>query len=133
MRGMAFRDLCEMDLAFCVHGLTPKPPIDTFDEARQRFPGADTAERLARVEKLKTEFLLRHPEPEPDVGPYWAKYQQVFSEAGLASCEPKQLKDFANNSIGAHPGNMSVFNNAWNSMGETEAARRTRAAIHHLL
>lgn len=67
------------------------------------------------------------------MAPYWARYQAVFSAAGLAVCNRQDLKDFANNTTGANPGNMSVFNRAWNEMGEKDAASRTRASIEYLL
>jgi hypothetical protein len=109
--------------------------IDTFAEAKRRFPGPDNVEsaRLARVNRLKQEFLLRRPAPQPEVDAYWRRYQQIFSREGLPHCDPQDLKDFANTAIGARPGNMSVFNNSWNTMGVNEAAHRTRDTIHYLL
>lgn len=57
----------------------------------------------------------------------------MFSTDGLWECNPQDLKDFANNSIGAHPGNMSVFNNAWNDLGPEAAAERVRNTVEYLL
>lgn len=89
--------------------------------------------RAAHVEKLKERYLATHPHLDEDVTQYWARYQQVFSRAGLAGCDPRDLKDFANTETGARPGNMSVFNTAWNELGDVEAAQRTRATIEYLL
>lgn len=110
-------------------------PLSTYDSARSRFPtrAMVTSGRWAHVEALKTEFLGNQPLQDPDVGPYWTRYQRVFSAEGLLPCDPQDLKDFANNAIGANPGNMSVFNSAWNQMGESAAADQTRAAIEYLL
>lgn len=92
-----------------------------------------TPRRTATVDALKRHFLADHPHIDDDVAQYWARYQQVFSHDGLPVCDPRDLKDFANNETGAHPGNMSVFNTAWNELGDAEAARRTRSAIEYLL
>lgn len=107
----------------------------TIEDLRRYFPSpADVKpDALSRLEKLKGEFLEQRPEPRPEVAPFWQKYQEVFSEAGLATCDPQDLKDFANSSVGANPGNMSVFNTAWNEMGSQEGAARTRDAIQYLL
>lgn len=135
MIDMAYCDHCDMDLAFCVHGMPKQEPVDTFKEARIRFTqlGEVDPARRERVERLKAEFLRTNPDPQPDVAAYWATYQHVFSADGLHTCAPRMLKDFANNSIGAHPGNMSMFNDAWNQLGDAEAARRVRGVIEHLL
>lgn len=116
-----------------------KPPqpkvLDHLSIARQAFSRAEEpdADRLERVTGLKREYLTRFPEQDGEVAPYWARYQQVFSQDGLTSCDPKDLKDFANTNIGANPGNMSGFNRAWNEMGAEVAAARTRSAIDYLL
>ena len=109
--------------------------VDTFAEAKRRFPGPENVDsvRLERVNRLKKDFLQRKPEPQPEVDAYWARYQQIFSREGLQSCNPQDLKDFANTATGARPGNMSVFNTAWNNMGVDVAARRTRDTINYLL
>ena len=109
--------------------------VDTFAQAKKRFPGPEQVSpaRLELVAVLKADFLRAHPVPQSDVGPYWARYQQVFSREGLAACNPQDLKDFANTEIGARPGNMSMFNNAWNKLGVDVAADRTRRTIDYLL
>lgn len=115
----------------------PPPPrqVDRFAEARRHFDKAQVAEptRLARVEVLKQEYLAQRPQPEPEVVKYWARYQQIFSQEELQNCDPRDLKDFANNGVGANPGNMSVFNRAWNELGDEAAAKRTRGVIEYLL
>ena len=109
--------------------------VDTFTEARKRFPGPENVDpaRLARVDDLKRESLRLKPEPRPEVVRYWRRYQQVFSPDGLRDCDPQDLKDFANTETGARPGNMSVFNTAWNKLGAENAAQRTRDTIEYLL
>jgi len=114
---------------------TTAPRVDTFAEAKRRFPGPENVDpvRLERVNRLKKDFLLRKPTPQPDVDAYWARYQGIFSREGLQSCNPQDLKDFANTATGARPGNMSVFNTAWNNIGVDMAVRRTRDTINYLL
>jgi hypothetical protein len=85
------------------------------------------------VNRLKEDFLRCKPAPQPEVDAYWARYQHIFSRDGLQRCDPQDLKDFANTATGARPGNMSVFNTAWNNMGDDLAARRTRDTIDFLL
>lgn len=84
------------------------------------------------MEALKREFLKQRPAQDSDVAPYWDKRQRVFSAEGLWQCNPQDLKDFADNSIGANPGNMAVFNNAWNDLGTPAAAERVRHTIEYL-
>lgn len=112
-----------------------KVALPTLQEIRQRFPkpGDVDPARLARAAELKAEFLKHEPEPEANVAPYWAKYQQVFSEVGLPGAIPQDFKDFANSNIGANPGNMSVFNDAWNAMGAEAGAEQVRQVIEYLL
>ncbi len=109
--------------------------VNTIEDLRRRFPSPDDVrpDVLERVAALKAEFLRQRPEPQPDVAPFWRKYQRVFSQDGLATADPQDLKDFANSNVGANPGNMSVFNTAWNDMGAAEGAARTRASIEYLL
>jgi hypothetical protein len=112
-----------------------KVALPTLDDIKKRFsrPGDVDPSRLARAKELKAEFLEREPEPELNVAPYWAKYQHVFSAEGLLTANPQDLKDFANSNIGANPGNMSVYNDAWNEMGSDAGADRVRKVIHYLL
>lgn len=109
-----------------------KTPLEV---AKAKFPTPAMVDsgRAQQVEALKVEFLGQRPAQDPDVTAYWDKYQRVFSAEGLWECNPQDLKDFANNSVGAHPGNMSVFNNAWNDLGTPAAAERVRHTIEYLL
>ena len=63
-----------------------KIALPTLDEMKGRFPkpGDVDAVRLVRADELKAAFLEREPEPEQNVAPYWAKYQQIFSAQGLS-------------------------------------------------
>lgn len=112
-----------------------KIPLPTLEDIKKRFPkpGDVGPVKLARANELKSEFLKREPEPEPNVAPYWAKYQQVFSAEGLPNADPLDLKAFANSNVGANPGNMSVFNEAWNEMGAETGAAQVRKAVEYLL
>jgi hypothetical protein len=106
-----------------------------FADVKKRFPGAENVDpdRLAQVEVLKAAFLERNPESRPEVGPYWDHYRTIFTREGLRTCKPQDLKDFATNDIGTRPGNVSVFNKAWDSMGPMKAAVKTRDTIQYLL
>ncbi|WP_216699421.1 DUF7662 domain-containing protein [Actinotalea ferrariae] len=111
------------------------PPVKTIADHRADFHATHvpTPRRSAAVDALKAQFLTAHPEPDDDVAAYWARYQRIFSADVLPTCDPQDLKDFANTETGARPGNMSIFNSAWNELGEAEAAQRTRGAITYLL
>lgn len=113
----------------------PSPPASSYAKAQSKFPTAAMVEsgRWARALALKDDFLSRKPAQDPEVAPYWARYQEVFSRDGLAVCDPQDLKDFANNAVGAAPGNMSVYNQAWNDLGPAAAAERVRETIDYLL
>jgi hypothetical protein len=122
-----------------IHGdaarTAPPRRLATFAEARQAFVAAaevDAAQR-ERLAHLRGEFLARRPEPTPDVTNYWARYQRIFSADGLPEASPADLKGFANHSVGAGPGNMSVFNRAWNDAGDAAASAHLREAIEYLL
>ncbi|WP_236783055.1 hypothetical protein [Arthrobacter sp. QXT-31] len=110
-------------------------PLPTLAEIKKQFPkpGDVDPAKLARANELKAEFLRTEPEPMPDVAPYWTKYRQIFSAEGLPEADPQDLKAFANSSVGARPGNMSGFNQAWNEMGADAAAAQVRKAIDYLL
>lgn len=110
-------------------------PLPTLEDIKKLFPkpGDVDPTKLARANELKAEFLAREPEPDPSVAPYWARYQHVFSAEGLPGANPRDLKDFANSSVGANPGNMSVFNTAWNEMGDAVGAEQVRNAVDYLL
>jgi hypothetical protein len=117
------------------HRAGPERRPLTRTEALARFPTADdlTDEARARAVELKDRFLRKHPTRDPRVPDYFRRYQQIFSAEGLPHARPQDLKDFANNTIGANPGNMSVFNTAWNRLGDQVAAARVRRAVDYLL
>lgn len=106
-----------------------------FEMARGRFATATmlSPERATRVVKLKRQFLKTEPLPTPEVDEHRARFQHLFSAEVLATCEPQDLKDFANSSIGGDTGNASIFNRAWNKLGPEDAAERTRESIDYLL
>ncbi len=109
--------------------------VKTIHDVRRQFPSPDDVrpEVRARVEDLKQRFLVERPEPRTEVLAFWAKYAEIFSKHGLGQADPRDLKDFANSNLGANPGNMSVFNTEWNTIGEAEAAARTVDGIRYLL
>jgi hypothetical protein len=96
----------------------------------EALPDVVRADRLARARRLQDEFLAIRPEADPRVTAYWAKYQMIF---GQGAGDPQDLKDFANSPVGASPGNMSVFNQAWNRLGPEVASLAVREAVDHLL
>ncbi|WP_318657816.1 hypothetical protein [Cellulosimicrobium composti] len=110
-------------------------PLPTFDELRTTFPSPEDVapERVEHARRLKVTYLAGSPTPDPAVAPFWAKYQRIFSAEGLPTAAPQDLKDFANLSVGANPGNMSVFNTEWNRIGDDAAAAQVRTAVEHLL
>ncbi|MEZ0095513.1 hypothetical protein [Streptacidiphilus sp. EB129] len=107
----------------------------SFDSLRARFPRAEDVhpERLDRVARLKAQYLTTRPGFDPAVAAYWERYQKVFSREGLWACNPRDLKDFANTIVGAHPGNQSTFNSSWNDIGDAAAAESTRRTVEYLL
>jgi hypothetical protein len=112
-----------------------KRPSHLFNDLKARFPKPEDVEpgRMERANRLKARYLATRPGTDPEVMAYWAKYQEVFSADGLWTCDPQLLKDFANSDVGAHPGNQSMFNSTWNTMGEAAAADSTRRTIEYLL
>jgi len=112
-----------------------KKPSYSFNDLKARFPKPEDVEPrwMERAVQLKEQYLATKPGFDPEVAAYWAKYQEVFSPEGIRTCDPRLLKDFANSDVGAHPGNQSMFNSAWNAMGEAAAAESTRETIEYLL
>lgn len=106
----------------------------TYEDLRAHFPstGDVTDAARERADGLKDEFLRDHPAARPEVAVYWDKYQGLFSAEGLQSAPAQDLKDFANSNVGANPGNMSVFNTEWNTLGSNVAAPIVRDAISYL-
>lgn len=85
--------------------LTLRQAHDEFVAGSRLAPGVEE-----RVGRLKAEFLAARPGADPEAASHWARYQYLFSPEGLPTAPAAELKYFANNSIGAGPGNMSVFN-----------------------
>jgi hypothetical protein len=126
---------CDHHWRYGVATVVAPPKSANLDSLRQRFPNPDNvpAARRDRAAALKAEFLEHRPTSDPVVVQYWARYQEIFTLEGLKSADPQVFKDFANSHIGAYPGNMSVFNSAWNTMGPDAAAKRVSDAITYLL
>lgn len=115
---------------------SPRPASLSAITLRARFPKAGDVQPAAgeRATVLKRQFLAEvSADPDPKVAPFWAKYQYVFSEAGLPEADPKDLKAFANDPTGVYVGFMTGFNNAWNKMGPEEGAHQLRQVIDYLL
>ncbi|NRQ50389.1 hypothetical protein [Aeromicrobium stalagmiti] len=110
-------------------------PTDTAALFNQFPTAADVSpDLLGRSGRLKASYLTEvSPRPDPRVGPYWAKYRDLFSGDELAKASPTDLKAFGNDQTGLYAGFMTVFNNSWNSIGDEEGARRVRAVTEHLL
>jgi hypothetical protein len=116
----------------------PKPaaPVAaTYESLKIAFPSAQDVrpEVRERVSAMTATFLERQPGTDPKSAPYRDRYQRIFSQEGLPDADPEELKAFANNTVLANPGNMSVFNAAWNEMGTEKAADRLRSTIEYLL
>lgn len=114
----------------------PRSPARvSLNQAKAHFPTeADLTDSARhRLTELKGDYLSRQPMTDARVGPYFTRYREIFSSHGLPKAAPADLKAFANNDIGAHPGNMSVFNRAWNELGDRAAADRVRGVIDYLL
>lgn len=107
----------------------------SIEDLRKSFPSPDDVrpEDAERARALKEEYLKGHPAASTQALEFRERYQAVFSKEGLAKASPADLKYFANSNLAGNPGNMSVFNTAWNEIGVEEGARRVRDAIEYLL
>ena len=106
--------------------------------AKGRFANAGMVapERRARITRLRAKFLKDFPAaeaPDPQVAEHWARYQQVFSPAGLAAASSQDLRDFATSKLGGDTGTTAVLTRAWKRLGEDESAQRVRTSIEYLL
>ena len=112
-----------------------RPAIRTIDSLHAEFPSALDVrpEVRERVAMLVSEFQMDHPEPDPEVAPYVARYQELFSREGLSSASPEDLLNFATTDTIANPGNMSGLNRAWKTQGADKAAQKVRESIEYLL
>jgi len=108
---------------------------DSIASLRGRFPSADevSSQIGEQVAALKQAYLADHPNGDLRAIGFVEKYQRLFSREGLAGASPGDLKYFGNANVAGNPGNMSVFNNAWNELGPQEAASRVKEAIEYLL
>src|SRR5436190_5687543 len=107
----------------------------TFDDLKGKFPSPTdvTPEARERASRLKARYLAGHPKPDPRAESFRETYREVFSRDGIASATPDQLKYFANANVAGNPGNMSMFNEGWNLIGDEEASRRMRESVEYLL
>lgn len=107
----------------------------SFEMAKGRFatPAMVSPERSAKVARRRAAFLKKLFEPGSDVAGQREHYQQVFSAARLAECEPADLRAFATSRLGGDTGSTAVFTRAWKQLGDEESAERTRSSIDHLL
>ncbi len=115
------------------------PPPRSLQErvaaTRGRFPKRDAVdpETAQRVATMAHKFVQEHPRPRPKAYEFRAEYSEIFTRKGLKRARPEDLHLFANLPYMARPGNMSVFNQAWNEVGPKEGARRVVEAIEYLL
>lgn len=107
----------------------------SIDDLRKRFPSPEDVKPdvLDRASVLKQEYLKAHPASTVQAVEFRERYQEIFSPEGLSKATPEDLKYFANANLAGNPGNMSVFNTAWNELGAEEAAQRVKDAIDYLL
>lgn len=111
----------------------PRSPVRP--ASSRRFPGVDDIEPTirARIPGLVARFHREGPGPDPDLPDFRRLYELAFSPAGLPHVEPQLLKEFANGTAMAHPGNVSVFNREWNRLGDRDGARAVRGVVEYLL
>lgn len=131
----------------CGHDWLKGEPIPTYESSsstslgerisglRATFPStSDIAPEIGhRVGALATRFSKEHPRPRPNAYAFAEKYRQIFTPEGLRTAKPDDLHLFANSSLVARPGNMSVFNREWNRIGPEEGTRRVVEAVDYLL
>ena len=114
---------------------TPPATRTPYEMAKGRFATVEMVDpaRLARVERLKKQFLKRNPETDAVVVEHWARWRELFSADGLTACDPQDLRTFAISPVGASAGNTSVFNRGWNRLGADESADRIHTTIEFLV
>ena len=112
-----------------------RPAVQTIDSLHAEFPTAAAVrhEIRERVALLESEFLLNRPEPDPEVGDYRKRYQELFSRESLFTAPADDLLEFANSPTIASAGNMSGLNRAWKTQGPDKAAQKVRESIDYLL
>ena len=112
-----------------------RPAVRTIDSLHAAFPTVldvrpDVRERVAM---LVSEFQLDHPQPDPEVAAYRARFQPLFTREGLPTASPEDLLDFVTTDTVASPGNMSGLTRAWKTQGADKAAQKVRESIEYLL
>jgi hypothetical protein len=112
-----------------------RPAVRTIDSLHAAFPTVldvrpDVRERVAM---LVSEFQLDHPQPDPEVADYRARFQPLFTREGLPTASPEDLLDFVTTDTVASPGNMSGLTRAWKTQGADKAAQKVRESIEYLL
>jgi hypothetical protein len=112
-----------------------RPAVRTIDSLHAAFPTVldvrpDVRERVAM---LVSEFQLDHPQPDPEVADYRARFQPLFTREGLPTASPEDLLDFVTTDTVASPGNMSGLTRAWKTQGPDKAAQKVRESIEYLL
>jgi hypothetical protein len=112
----------------------PKTVI-TIEALHGSFPVSGDASpgAMERASELKERFLRERPNPRPRAAAFGKGYAETFSRKGLPRATPDELRSFANANIGGHPGNMSIFNGEWDSLGDEVAAQRVRDSVEYLL
>ena len=107
----------------------------TITDLKATFPSPDDVQsaRVEHVTGLRARFLQDHPDRDPKAVAFRERYRALFAPDELQKVSPEDLKYFANANLAANPGTMTVFNDEWNRLGPTEAARTVREAIAYLL
>lgn len=100
-------------------------PMPTTDKA--------SPEAMARAERLKPVFLSQeHAGLDPRVPAFWAKYQYFFSEEGLPTAGPADLRAFGKDTSGSNLGIQATFRSAFDKNPEDGAAQ-VRQVVDYLL
>lgn len=107
---------------------TAKPnlhPMPTTDKV--------SPEAMARAKRLKPVFLSQeHAGLDPRVPAFWAKYQYIFSEEGLPTAGPADLRAFGKDTSGSNIGIQATFRSAFDQNPQYGAAQ-VRQVVDYLL
>jgi len=104
--------------------------------ASAKFPQQHTLtpeEGAARYQMLLNRYRGQTVAPDAEERAWRDEYARLFSAEGLDIATPGQLKSFANVKHVANPGPMSVFNDAWDALGDEKAAEQLRRTIRFLV
>lgn len=111
----------------------------------RRAAGGGTSKTFPRKEELtpeegqeRFEMLVRQYQregtpPTAEERAWRDRYREHFSREGLEKVAAADLKAFASAREVANPGPMTVFNTAWNEMGDEQASGHVRRMIGHIL